>query len=201
MHFDALRLVALRMEEKIGETPQHRTGEKFSYAHLRTCTQPIQLFTAGGKLAVHSQPVLQAGLMGPAWRPAFCIWGAILDLTWVLGWSAFLSIQQPRTLQALQVRERSTQWTPQPTKKLCAFKLWLLFVRKPRAEDRGLLRSTQHLGCVRKVQLGGGSSRFARCFHGNLALRSPIISRTRGHGHIVERWRMYCNVARRPAFC
>ena len=52
------------------------------HAHLCTCTQPTQLPTAGGELSAHSQPALRTGLMAPAWRPALCTWGVILDLAW-----------------------------------------------------------------------------------------------------------------------
>ena len=56
LHFDALRLVALREGGMIEET--------------------------WGKLAAHSRPALKIGLMAPAWRPAQCIWGVTPGLTW-----------------------------------------------------------------------------------------------------------------------
>jgi len=44
-----------------------------------------------GKHAAHSQPALRTGLMAPAWNPALCIWGAIIDLTWPKQLSHFCS--------------------------------------------------------------------------------------------------------------
>ena len=64
LHFDALRLVALREGERIEETPRNSATEneqKILYAHLRTYTQPKHLFAAGESL----QPTLRTGLMAP----------------------------------------------------------------------------------------------------------------------------------------
>ena len=47
--------------------------EKCVYAHLRTNTEPAQLFAGGADLAAHSQPALRTGLVVPAWHLALCI--------------------------------------------------------------------------------------------------------------------------------
>ena len=73
MHFDELRLIVLRKEGRIGEALATENGRVSLYAHLRTYTQPAQLFAAGAQLAAQSQPALQTGLMAPAWRPALFI--------------------------------------------------------------------------------------------------------------------------------
>ena len=70
LHFDALRLVALREGGSIKETLATENEGKFLYAHLRTYTQPAQLFAAGEQHLAHPQPALRTGLMAPAWgRP------------------------------------------------------------------------------------------------------------------------------------
>ena len=74
LHFDALRLVALREEGMIKETLAAENEGKCLYAHLRTYTQPMQLFAAEAQLEAHSQPALRTGLVPPAWRPALCTW-------------------------------------------------------------------------------------------------------------------------------
>ena len=48
LHFDALRLVALREGGRIEETLATENERKCTYAHLRTYTQPTQLFAAKG---------------------------------------------------------------------------------------------------------------------------------------------------------
>ena len=62
LHFDALRLVALCEGDRIKETFATGNERKCLNAHLRTCTQPTQLFAAEAQLAAHSQPEL-------AWWP------------------------------------------------------------------------------------------------------------------------------------
>jgi hypothetical protein len=47
LHFDALRLIALRKEGMTGEHSQQATKEKGLYAHLRMYNQVILLFAAG----------------------------------------------------------------------------------------------------------------------------------------------------------
>ena len=78
LHFDALRLVALREGDRNKET--QRTREKFICAHLRTCTQPAKLFAAGAPLLAHTQPALRTGLMAPAWRLLHVFRNVIRDL-------------------------------------------------------------------------------------------------------------------------
>ena len=76
LHFDALRLVALREGDRIEETlATENKREKCFYAHLRAYTQPTQLFAAGAPLAAHSQSALRTGLMAPAWCPALDVYG------------------------------------------------------------------------------------------------------------------------------
>ena len=79
LYFDALRLFALREGDMIEETLATENEGKCLYVHLCTYTQPAQLFGCRGMLAAHFQPALRTGLMAPAWRPALCIWGVILD--------------------------------------------------------------------------------------------------------------------------
>ena len=82
LHFDALRLVALREGGRIEETLA--TGNergKCIHAHLRAYTQPAQLFASGAQLAAHTQPALRTGLMAPAWRLLHVSRRAIPDLT------------------------------------------------------------------------------------------------------------------------
>ena len=58
MHFDALRLVALREGGRIEETlATENEREKYLYAHLRTYTQPTQLFAAGACLQPTPSPL------------------------------------------------------------------------------------------------------------------------------------------------
>ena len=63
LHFDALRLVALCEGDRIGivEILATENERKCLCAHLRTYTQPTQLFAAGTQLAAHSQPALRTG--------------------------------------------------------------------------------------------------------------------------------------------
>ena len=63
MHFEALRLVALRKKGKREEIPAAGNQGKCLYTHLRTCTQPAQLIAAGAQLAAHSKLALRTGLM------------------------------------------------------------------------------------------------------------------------------------------
>ena len=74
MHFEALRLVALREVDRTEETPATETRGEF-YANLCTYIQPTELFAAVAQLAAHSEPALRTGLMAPALRPALYIWG------------------------------------------------------------------------------------------------------------------------------
>ena len=50
LHFDALRLVALREGDRNEETLATENERKGSCAHLRTYTQPTQLIAAGASL-------------------------------------------------------------------------------------------------------------------------------------------------------
>ena len=80
LHFDALRLVALREGGRIWGGPCNREREKIiirAPAHVHSAHAALCCW---GKLTAHSQPALRTGLMAPAWRPALCIWGVILDL-------------------------------------------------------------------------------------------------------------------------
>ena len=61
---------------------QQRAREKCLYAHLRTCTQSMQLFAAGAQLAAHSQPALPVNCFqqptntGVTWCLAQPLWGS-----------------------------------------------------------------------------------------------------------------------------
>ena len=59
LHFDALRLVALREGDGVEEALATENERKRLYAHLRTYTQPTQLFAAGTQLVAHSQPACE----------------------------------------------------------------------------------------------------------------------------------------------
>ena len=79
LHFDALRLAALReggRPEEAPATENEREGLTRAPAHVHSAQ--MQLFAAGAKPAAHSQPALRTGLMAHAWRRALCIWGFIL---------------------------------------------------------------------------------------------------------------------------
>ena len=67
-HFDALRFVALREGDRTEETLATENENECLCAHLRTCTQPMQLLAAGAQLSARTQPALRSGLMAPAWR-------------------------------------------------------------------------------------------------------------------------------------
>jgi hypothetical protein len=60
LHFDALRLVALREGGRSRKPSQQGSREGCLYAHLCTCTQPTQLFAAGASL--HPSPSLLCDL-------------------------------------------------------------------------------------------------------------------------------------------
>ena len=53
-HFNALRLFALREGDMIKETLGTGSERECLYAHLRTYTNPMQLFAAGEQLTAHS---------------------------------------------------------------------------------------------------------------------------------------------------
>ena len=59
LHFDALRLVALLREAGWRKPSQHRTRDRFLYAHLRTYTQPTQLFAAGAGMQPTASPLCE----------------------------------------------------------------------------------------------------------------------------------------------
>ena len=56
LHFDALRLVALRERDRIEKTLATENEIKFLFAQLHTCTQPTQLIAAGASF----QPIPSA---------------------------------------------------------------------------------------------------------------------------------------------
>ena len=57
LHFDALRLVALCEGDWIKDAPATENEGKCLCAHLRTCTQPAQLFAAGAILQFTPSPL------------------------------------------------------------------------------------------------------------------------------------------------
>ena len=59
LHFGALRLVALREEDRIEESSQQKTREKCLYAHLRTYTQPTQLLAAEASFQPTPSPLCE----------------------------------------------------------------------------------------------------------------------------------------------
>ena len=59
LHFDALRLVALREGKGIEETLATESERKFLYAHLRANTQPTQLFATGASLQPTPSPLCE----------------------------------------------------------------------------------------------------------------------------------------------
>ena len=59
LHFDALRLVALHEGGRIEENLATENERKCLYAHLRTCTQPTQLFAAGESLQPTPSPLCE----------------------------------------------------------------------------------------------------------------------------------------------
>ena len=59
LHFDALLLVALRGGGRIEEALAAENEGKCLYAHLRTCTQPTQLFAAGAGFQPTSSPLCE----------------------------------------------------------------------------------------------------------------------------------------------
>ena len=91
LHFGALRLVALRkggMILKVLAAVTEREMLIRAPAHVHSAHAALCCWS---KLAAHSQPALRTGLMAPAWRPALCIWGVILDLTCAMSQAAALS--------------------------------------------------------------------------------------------------------------
>ena len=79
LHFDALRLAALREGDRI-EGALATENEKIRIlapAHVHSAHAALFCWS---KLAAHSEPTLRTGLMAPVWRPALCIWGSVLDL-------------------------------------------------------------------------------------------------------------------------
>ena len=59
LHFDALRFVALREERVIEEALATGSEGKFLNAHLRTYTQPTQLFAAGASFQPTPSPLCE----------------------------------------------------------------------------------------------------------------------------------------------
>ena len=59
LHFDALRLAALREGDMIEEKPTTENEEKCACAHLRTYTQPTQLFAAGACMQPTPSPLCE----------------------------------------------------------------------------------------------------------------------------------------------
>ena len=59
LHFDALRLVALREGDRIEEALEMDNERKFLYAHLRTYTHPAQLLAAGASLQPTPSPLCE----------------------------------------------------------------------------------------------------------------------------------------------
>ena len=71
LHFDALRLVALRGGHgKILATENVREMLIRAPAHVHSAHAALCCWS---KLAAYSQPALRTGLMAPAWRPAIFI--------------------------------------------------------------------------------------------------------------------------------
>ena len=59
LHFDALRLVALREGGRIEETPGKENEGKCFYAHLHMYTQPTQLFSSRASLQPTPSPLCE----------------------------------------------------------------------------------------------------------------------------------------------
>ena len=59
LHFDALRLVALREGDRIEETLATENEREMLYVHLRTYTQPTQLFAAEESLQPTPSPLCE----------------------------------------------------------------------------------------------------------------------------------------------
>ena len=59
LHFDALRLVALREGGRIEETLATDNEGKCLYAHLRTYTQPTQFFAAEASFQPTPSPLCE----------------------------------------------------------------------------------------------------------------------------------------------
>ena len=80
LHFEALRLAALREGGRNEEPLQQRTRGEILYAHLGTCTQPTQLFAAGAGMQPTPSPLCEL-----AWWSLLgillyeCVRGVILD--------------------------------------------------------------------------------------------------------------------------
>ena len=75
LHFDALRLVALREGGRTEETIAIENERKFLSAHLCMYTQPHAALCYWSKLTAHSQPALRSGLMTPAFGVLFYVFG------------------------------------------------------------------------------------------------------------------------------
>ena len=81
LHFDALRLVALRERGRIEETLATENEIKMllrASAHVHPAHAALCCWS---KLAAHTQPALRTGRMGPAWRLLHVSWRVIPDLT------------------------------------------------------------------------------------------------------------------------
>ena len=76
LHFDALRLVALREGGRIEETLATENEREMLICALHSAYAALFCWS---KLTAHSQPALRTGLMAPAWCPALCIWGVFFD--------------------------------------------------------------------------------------------------------------------------
>jgi hypothetical protein len=59
LHFDALLLVALREGDRIERTLSTENERENFYAHLRTYTQPTELFAAGAGVRPTPNPLCE----------------------------------------------------------------------------------------------------------------------------------------------
>jgi len=80
LHFIALRILKLHEGGRTEETLATENEGKCLHANLHACTLAHAAHSCWGKLAAHTQPTLRTGLTAPAWCPALCILGVILDL-------------------------------------------------------------------------------------------------------------------------
>ena len=78
MHFDALRLVALREGGRIDDTLATENEKMLIRAPAHVHPAHAGYFP-GAQPTAHPQPALRTGFMPPAWRLALLILGVILD--------------------------------------------------------------------------------------------------------------------------
>ena len=73
LHFDALRLVALRERGRTEETLATENEREMLIRAPAHVHQAHAALCCWSKHVAHSQSALRTGLMAPAWRPALCI--------------------------------------------------------------------------------------------------------------------------------